>query len=66
MPKVLALGLCSCEKWPVADATTHQRVANETKPRALALVTSSKRCLVHDQSYTRICAGCAADEKAAG
>jgi hypothetical protein len=45
-------------------ACKDQRVANETKPRALALVTSSKRCIVHDQSYTRACTGCEADRKA--
>lgn len=45
-------------------ACKDQRVANETKPRALALVSSNKRCLVHDQSYTRVCTGCAADRLA--
>lgn len=35
-------------------------------PPPLALVpSSSKRCLVHDETYARVCRGCRADEIAA-
>jgi len=39
---------------------------NAARPRHLAAVTTPmKRCIVHDTSYSRICAGCRADELAA-
>lgn len=31
----------------------------------LTLVTTSRRCLVHDTSFERVCNGCEADRKAA-
>jgi hypothetical protein len=39
------------------------RKANERRP--LALVRDSKRCVVHDETYTNVCRGCRADEIAA-
>jgi hypothetical protein len=30
-----------------------------------ALVTNTKRCLVHDETYTNVCRGCRSDEIAA-
>jgi hypothetical protein len=41
------------------------RKANATRPRTLQLVTPARRCIVHELSYTTVCAGCAADDKAA-
>ena len=38
------------------------RKANKARPRHLTAVTPAKRCIVHDTTYTRICAGCRADE----
>lgn len=40
------------------------RKANAQRP-PLTLVTTSRRCLVHDQSFTNVCSGCRADEIAA-
>lgn len=40
------------------------RKANQQRP-ALELVRETKRCLVHDETYTNVCRGCEADRKAA-
>jgi hypothetical protein len=42
------------------------RIANAAKPRPLHAVPSPmRRCLVHDQSFERVCSGCRADSIAA-
>lgn len=40
------------------------RKANQARP-ALALVSPTKRCIVHDENYSHTCRGCEADRKAA-
>jgi hypothetical protein len=47
-----------------ADARIYAEAQEMARP-ALSLVGGMKRCIVHDTSFTNICAGCAADEKAA-
>lgn len=38
------------------------RKANQQRPKSLTLVSDTRRCLVHDETYVNVCRGCRSDE----
>lgn len=48
---------------PKCGGCAKQKQLNAARP--LALVRDTKRCIVHDETYTTVCRGCRADEIAA-
>jgi hypothetical protein len=50
---------------PACGGCGKQKALNRANRPALALVSPSRRCLVHDETYTNVCRGCRADEIAA-
>lgn len=67
-PPPLIPGRCAGHQYdvvpPKCGACKDARIAAEAdrNPQPLRLVTDTKKCWVHDLTYTTVCAGCRADE----